>query len=360
MPDSASTPTSIFARRVGIVIGLVVATVLGLWFIGSALQVLLLVLAGVLLAVFFRGLGRWLSQHTPLSEGWGALVALLVTVLLLVGIGWFLAPRISQQVTQLGQELPQSIARLKTQVQQYSWGRKLVSEIPSGGDLEEMLLSNKGNWLNRSLGIFSSTLGVLANTYIVLFVAAFFLAQPQPYKQGIILLVPKAHRDRARQVLNQLGRTLFRWVLGKLFSMLVVAILTALGLWLLGMPLALTLALFAGLFSFIPNFGPLIGLAPALLLAFTQGPSMALYVVLLYLGVQLVESNLITPLVQRRMVELPPALVIISQVLMGVFTGGLGLLLATPIVAMVLVLVKMLYIHDVLDDPQPEAEMGKQ
>ena len=205
----------------------------------------------------------------------------------------------------------------------------------------------------------SSTLSVLADGYLILFISAFMMAQPTPYRQGIILLVPKAHRDRARQVLDQLGSTLFRWLLGELFSMVVVAILTGLGLWLLGMPLALTLALFAGLFSFIPNFGPLIGLAPALLLAFTQGPSMALYVVILYLGVQLVESNLITPLVQRRMVELPPALVIVSQVLMGVFTGGLGLMLATPIVAMLLVLVKMLYIHDVLDDPQPEAEMSK-
>jgi len=348
----------VFARRAGIVIGLVAAVVLGLLFAGAALQVLLLVLAGVLVACFFRGLGRWLSEHTPLSEGWGVLLSLLVVVALLIGIGWFLAPRISDQATQLSQQLPQSFAKLRTQLEGSSLGQKLLDEIPSKQKAEDMLLHGEGNWLRRSLGVFSTTLGVLANAYIVLFVGAFIMAQPQPYKQGIILLVPKAHRNRAREVLNQLGSTLFRWVLGKLFSMTVVAILTALGLWALGMPLTLTLALFAGLFSFIPNFGPLIGLVPALLLAFTQGGNMPLLVIGLYAVVQLLESNLITPLAQRRMVQLPPALVIISQVIMGVFTGGLGLLLATPIVAMVLVLVKMLYINDVLDDPQPEADMG--
>jgi len=357
MSDSSST--SLFARRVGIVIGLVAATILGLLFIGTALQVLLLVLASVLLAVFFRGLGAWLHKHTPLSVGWGALVALLVAAAAIGGIGWFLAPRIGEQVQVLSEQLPQSLEKLQQQLQRSSWGHELLGQVPSLNSLKDRVFSNSSTWLQRSLGVVSSTVGVLANIYLVLFISAFMIAEPAPYRQGIILLAPKAHRNRAREVLDQLGSTLFRWLLGKLFSMLVVTVLTALGLWLLGMPLALTLALFAGLLSFIPNFGPLLGLLPALLLAFVQGPDMALYVVLLYLVVQLVESNLITPLVQRRMVELPPALVIISQVLMGVFTGGLGLLLATPIVAMLLVLVKMLYIHDVLDDPKPEQAMEK-
>ena len=349
---------STFARRAGIVVGLVAATVLGLLFIGTALQVLLLLVAGVLLAVFFRGLGSWLSRHTPLSEGWGVLVAVVGIVAMLVGIGWLLAPRISAQWAQLSSQLPNSLGQLRQQLQQYRLGRALMEQEPSLSELKDKLMNSRGEWVRRSLGVASTTLGILADGYLILFISAFMAAQPAPYRQGIILLIPKAHRERAREVLNQLGRTLFRWLLGKLFSMLVVAVLTALGLWLLSMPLALTLALFAGLFSFIPNFGPLIGLVPALLLAFTQGPTKALYVVLLYLAVQLVESNLITPLVQRRMVALPPALVILSQVVLGVFTGSLGLILATPIVAMLLVLVKMLYIHDVLDDPQPEAAMS--
>ena len=355
MADASST--AVFTRRAGIVVGLVAAVVLGLLFVGAALPVLLLVLAGVLIAAFFRGLGRWLSRHTFLSEGWGVAVALVLVTAFTVGIGWYMAPRISAQAAQLGQELPRSVAQLRVQMQGSSLGQKILDEIPTQQKAEDMLLNGSDTLLRRSLGFFSTTLGILANLYIVLFLSFFLMAQPQPYQQGIVLLVPKAHRARARAVLDELGHTLFRWVLGKLFAMLVVAILTALGLWALGMPLALTLALLAGLFTFIPNFGPLLGLVPALLLAFTQGPHMALLVVGLYALVQLLESNFITPLAQQRLVKLPPAMIILAQVIMGVFTGGLGLLLATPILAMGLVLVKMLYIHDVLDDPQPEAEM---
>ena len=355
MADSVST--SVFTRRAGIVVGLVAAAVLVLLFVGAALQVLLLLLAGVLIAAFFRGLGRWLSRHTLLSEGWGVLVALVLVVAFTAGIGWYMAPRISAQVAQLGQELPRSLAALREQLAGNNLGQKILKEIPTQDQAEDRLLNGSNTLLRRSLGIFSTTFGVLANLYIVLFVGAFIMAQPKPYQQGLVLLVPKAHRARATGVLDELGHTLFRWVLGKLFAMLVVTILTALGLWALGMPLALTLALLAGLFTFIPNFGPLIGLVPALLLAFTRGSHMALLVVGLYALVQLLESNLITPLAQRRLVLLPPALIIFAQVVMGVFTGTLGLLLATPIVAMVLVLTKMLYIHDVLGDPEPEAEM---
>jgi predicted PurR-regulated permease PerM len=117
------------------------------------------------------------------------------------------------------------------------------------------------------------------------------------------------------------------------------------------MPLALTLGLLAGLLSFIPNIGPILSFVPAGLLAIPQGFSQVLYVGLLYIGIQTVESYVITPPMQRRMVSLPPALTISAQVILGVLFGFLGLLLATPLAAAVLVLVKMLYLEDVLGEP---------
>ncbi len=118
--------------------------------------------------------------------------------------------------------------------------------------------------------------------------------------------------------------------------------------------MALALGIIAGLLSFIPNFGPIIALLPAVLIAFTQGPNTALYITLLYMGVQAVESNLITPLVQKKMVYLPPAMIIISQVLLGILVGGLGLILATPLIAILMVLIQMLYVEDVLGDSVQE------
>ena len=149
-------------------------------------------------------------------------------------------------------------------------------------------------------------------------------------------------------MLDSVYDTLERWLKGKLLSMLLVAILTALGLWALGIPMALTLSLIAGLLCFIPNFGPLLSMIPAVLIALVQGPQMALYVVLLYVGIQFVESNFITPQIQKKMVDLPLAMIMISQVTLGLLTGTLGLILATPIMLIIMQLVKMLYVQDVL------------
>lgn len=132
--------------------------------------------------------------------------------------------------------------------------------------------------------------------------------------------------------------------------MAVIGVLTTLGLWLLGVPLALTLGILAALLEFIPNFGPILSAVPAVLLALMESPRLALWVILLYLGIQAAESYLITPLVQRRLASLPPVLVIVSQILGGVLFGFLGFALATPLLAFALVLVKRLYIEDRLGD----------
>ena len=132
--------------------------------------------------------------------------------------------------------------------------------------------------------------------------------------------------------------------------MAVVALATALGLQLLGMPLAITLGLIAGLLGFVPGIGPILATVPAALVALLQSPLQVLYVVVLYVAVQLVEGYLLTPLVQRYTVALPPVLTVVGIVLLGVLLGGLGLVLAAPLTIVVFILVKMLYIEDVLGD----------
>ena len=132
--------------------------------------------------------------------------------------------------------------------------------------------------------------------------------------------------------------------------MLFIGVLTWVGLSIIGVPLALTLGLIAGLLSFIPNFGPILSAVPAILLAFIDSPTSALYVLALFVGVQLIESNLVTPMIERQTVELPPVLTIVSQLALAVLFGAVGLILATPILAVVMVLVQTLYIQDVLGD----------
>ena len=133
-----------------------------------------------------------------MPAGWGTLLAVLVVLGAAVGVGWLLAPRMAEQVTSLSRQLPQSLAHLQGQLEQYGWGQQLLKELPDRDSLLDKLLAGQGNWLRRTLGLFSTTVGVLGNLYIVLFVSVFLMADPRPYRRGIVLLVPPAHRDRAR------------------------------------------------------------------------------------------------------------------------------------------------------------------
>jgi predicted PurR-regulated permease PerM len=132
--------------------------------------------------------------------------------------------------------------------------------------------------------------------------------------------------------------------------MAVVGVLTAIGLWVAGVPLAFVLGLIAALLSFVPYIGPLAAVIPAALVALAEDPTKVIYVFALYGAVQLLESYLITPLIQERAVSIPPAVLIAAQVIMGVLAGAAGVLMATPLAVVLIVLVQMLYLEDVLGD----------
>jgi predicted PurR-regulated permease PerM len=162
----------------------------------------------------------------------------------------------------------------------------------------------------------------------------------------MVALIPPRGQEKADQVIDKLGEQLLNWLKGKLFSMFVVFVLTAIGLAIIGIPLWLVLAILAGLISFIPNFGPLIAFIPALLVALMQSPQTAALVAGLYILIQFIESNFITTLVQKKLLNMPPALIIIAQLIMGLLTGAWGLVLATPIIVIVIVLVQELYLKN--------------
>jgi predicted PurR-regulated permease PerM len=264
---------------------------------------------------------------------------------------WLFSTRIGGQVSELQKQLPQAVRDVQAHARSTEWGKWLANE-----NLDFGRITGGGSaWVGRVTGVFSTTFSVLADAYVIIFLSLFIALQPKLYRAGLVMLVPKPGRARAHEVLDKISDTLVKWVLGRLVSMLAVGVLTALGLWALGMPLAWVLALFAGLVTFIPNIGPIISMVPALLLAFFQGgPTQALYVLALYIGVQTLESAAVSPVVQQRLILLPPALIFVGQLVIGSFTGLLGLTLATPIIAIGVILVKMLYVQDVLGDDSVE------
>ncbi|QBQ55254.1 AI-2E family transporter [Nitrosococcus wardiae] len=328
--------------QIFMVVGITAAVAGTLLFLWYAIPVLLLVFAGILLAIFLQGLSGWIARHTFLSYGWSlTFVVLDLATIFLVSLS-LIAPEVADQAYHLSQQLPEALQRLKQYFAQYTWGQELLALI--GKDL----MPSREFMLTQASNIFSSTLDVLFSFIIILFIGLYGAAQPRLYVDGIIRLIPIRKRQRARMVLHQVGQTLLWWLFGRMISMTVVGMLTVPGLWLLGIPNILTLGLLAGLLTFIPYVGPVLSVVPAALLALLQSPIQVINVLLLYLFLQSFEGYLLTPLVQKRTVAMPPILTISVQVLFGTLLGFFGLMLATPLVAALMVLIRMLYVEDIL------------
>ena len=334
------------AKRAAVVWAVGLLIILLIVGVGYAIDVLLLAFAGVLFAILLRGLSDFLSTHTGMGEKWSlAATVLLLMVLVTVG-AWLLIPSIAEQTDELRQTLPKSVELLEGQVKRYEWGRWMLEKAPEPAEL----IPRRLDLFRRITGVVSGTLGAIGIVVVVFFTGLFFAIQPRLYTEGIVKLVMIRKRDRAREVIGQIGAELQWWLIAKLTAMLFVGGLTWLGLWLLGIGMPLTLAVLAALLTFIPNLGPIIAAVPAVLIALLDGPATAVWVVVLYIAIQTIESYLLTPLLQQQAVSLPPALTITAQLVMAVFVGGIGLALATPLTVVVLVLVRSLYVQDMLGD----------
>jgi predicted PurR-regulated permease PerM len=177
----------------------------------------------------------------------------------------------------------------------------------------------------------------------------FFASEPTIYKRGMVMLLPRDQQGRTEAALGHVGAGLFDWLKGQLVSMVIVGLLIGLGSWLIGLPAPLALGLFAGLFAFVPVIGPIVGAVPALALAAAQDGATLLWTAGLILVVEQVESNMIMPLVGQHTVHIPPALLMLNVFLFGALFGGVGVVVAAPLTVAVFVLVKKLYVVDVLD-----------
>lgn len=306
----------------------------------------LLVFGGILFSVLLSSLAYFLHRKTKMKYTFSLVLVLLALVVLLGGTVLLLAPTVSQQADELAQSLPQAFQNLKESLSKTSWGKQLLDGMPQKPG---KFLSNNKDVLGQLTGVFSSTLGVLANLLIVIITGIYLASSPSSYKNGFVQLFSPSYRTRLSQVLDQCYDTLSNWLLSRFISMIVVGVATAVGLALLGIPLPIVLAIIAAFLNFIPNLGPYLALIPALPLAYLQGPDQALYVFLLYMGIQTIEGYILTPMLDKKLVAMPPALLLFGQVLLGILVGITGILLASPIIAVLLVLVKELYIKDYLE-----------
>ena len=336
--DAAPPPTPVrgasfggYAVRVLIALALVAAA-LALW---KSAQVLVITFGAVLFAIALRALADLLARHTPLPRQMSVPAAVLIVVIALGGGVWLVGDTLATQLAQLSRELPAAFAKLRDWLSRTDAGRAALGSLGSV-DMESA---------SKILGAAVGTLGAVGNALLILVLGIYLAADPGLYRRGLMQLVPDALRGRTAAALDDADRTLRRWLGGQVVAMVAVGLLTFVGLWALEVPLALSLATIAGLLEFIPFAGPILATVPALLIAFTMSPDVALYVAVLYFGVQQVEGYLLMPLVQRWAVSLPPALAVLAVVLFGVLLGIPGIIFAMPLAVVLMVLVRKFYLE---------------
>ncbi|HWN95622.1 MAG TPA: AI-2E family transporter [Methylomirabilota bacterium] len=341
------------ATRATITVGIFCLGVIALWLLYRATNILLVIFGGVVIAVLFRTIAEPLARHARLPNWAAVLIAILAVLGLFVGGGWLVAAPASQQFNELSVRLPEAIDRFRSQFLSFKGMNWLWEQGSNAAPDGEKIVQQVGQ-------AFQMTAQAVAAIVIVLFLAIYMAASPQTYAKSLVRLVPVSYRPRATEVLHEVYRVLRVWLLTKLISMAFVAVCTAVGLWLLKVPLALALALLAGLFEFIPNIGPLLSAVPAVLLGFTHSPMTGLYVIFLYLGIQWIQNHVTNPLLQQKTLSLAPALTLSLTALLGTLFGFGGLLLSGPLSVVVITLVRKLYIEDVLERRQRSRRTERQ
>lgn len=300
----------------------------------------LLTFLAILFAVLLRAAADALSSRTRLPPG-AAVLAVILAILGLVVLAIILVvPTLIQQ----GRELIQAFPGLADTVQ------KRISDTPFLAETwsqvqQQFDLPSPGAALSRVGSVVGIVSNSVSNLVFLFFTVIFLALSPGTYVDGLRWLVPERERGFTLRLLDELGGTLRSWFGGQLVLMSMVGILAWLGLWALDVPYSLALGVLAGLLDFIPFIGPLLGAAPAVLVAFSISPTVGLWAVLLFVVVQQLEGNIVGPVIQESAVAIPPALLLVFLFGMGQIFGLTGLLVATPLLAVAIVLVKRIYVE---------------
>lgn len=334
-----------FARRAVVAVLVAGVSLAVAYFLWRGVHVLLQAFAGVLFAVFLAALSDWVSKRTRLPYRWSLAVVVLTLSLAVGGLGYLLWSVLAVQMNEMADTLPRSAEQLKASLAQYTWGKYLVENAPGAA----ARIAESGQF-SRVTGFVSGVASSLEATVVILIVGVFGAAEPGLYKAGFLRLVPPRYRPRAAEAIEAIAFNLRHWLVAQATLMVIIGTTTAVGLWLIGVPLALTLGIIAGVLELIPYVGAWLSAVPAALVALTLGPEYLVYTLALFLFIHVLEGYVLFPLLQSKAVHLPPALTLVAQALMGEMLGVLGLFVAAPLTVAVIVLLRMLYVEDALGD----------
>ncbi len=338
MPLTGFERAGTIARATLIVIAILVLTLVA-WRLA---HVLLLAFAAIIVATILVSLGNAIAHYSRLPPRFALIVAGLLTVVLVIGFVYLLGAQIRAQTANLIEALPLLVDNLGVRFGVEGLYQRVIEQLQEW--------AQTSGAIQNVFGVTFGIVGVVAELLVVVAAGFYLGARPAYHHEGFLKLFPKGGRERVEVAGHEAGRALELWLVGQLIAMLLVGTLTTLGLMLLGVPSALALGFIAGIAEFVPMVGPFLAAIPALLVGLSAGENTFFYVAAVFIVVQQLEGNLITPLIQRRAVDLPPVLALFAVIALGTLFGPLGILLATPLTVVLLVLVKQLYIRDTLHE----------
>lgn len=346
--------------KLGQIIGLLVL-IICLYVLWEIRQLLLLVFAAIVFATSLNQLVRWFTKTLKLPRVWSVVLSLVVFFAVTIGFFFLIVPPFIAQSQELVELFPKAIDLWNTRLRQLindlpPWINQFIPRptINTQSFRPSQQLFQQLQPLVQSLvggaGVFvSNTLGMLLSFLFVIVLTIMMLAQPLAYRKIFVRLFPSFYRRRVEQILTECEISLGKWVIGAIISMTLVALLSFVGLSIIGVRLALAQGILAGLLNFIPNIGPTLSVVLPMGVALLDNPWKSLFVLILYIFIQQLESNFITPYIMAQQVALLPAITLVCQVVFATFFGFLGLVLALPITVVAKVWINEVLIKDVLD-----------
>lgn len=329
-----------------------IALLIGIYILWQIRFIILLTFASVALATAINYLVKLLMRSGIKKRDVAVFIALFLLLLIIINFILLIVPPFIDQVQQSLYLFPLAVDRIEDWLiwLQSIAPEQLVGEIQKLGNLTRNLPEIAARVVSNFYEIFSGSLGAIINILLVTVVTIMLLATPRPYVRLFLAFFPSFYRRRAAKILQKCETALVGWTRGILFNMLVITLLSWLGLTLLGVKLSLANALLAGLLTFIPNIGPALSCIPPIALALIDAPWKAIAVLILYILIQQIESNLLTPLVMKQQVSILPVITLLAQATFAVFFGFIGLFLALPLAVVAQVWIEEVLIKDILSN----------
>ncbi len=338
-------------------IGIVITTIfflLLLLFVYSIAEILLLLFIAVLFSLYLGAITDTLQRRFAVPRPVGLLMALVLTTAGIVGIGYLIVPPVAEQTTELLTQLPSQLERWEEELivlaEESPMMANFFGQLEEGESYVGNIVAEIGGYFRGVVPYLFSGMTFLIHFVSVLVMGIYMTLRPAMYREGVIALAPPLHRELVRDILTDLAVTLRSWIVGQLLAMFSLAVLTWIGLILLDVPYALAFGVFTGLVAIVPFFGTLVSTLLPAIFVLGQGLAVkAILVTVLGVVVHLVEANFIAPMIMERQVSLPPVLTLLSVLVMAHLMHIIGLLVAVPVLASALVLVRRIYIHRILE-----------